>query len=419
MHRLAHWWMVGAPAGQAESIFPIDDRRQLPFDEIAPMTLSASTSQAPSRYLLTLLSLTLTALCGCALAGSPPLYHLTRLEVPGAWSVTVKDINNVGQAVGTYQDQDFVSHAVLWDDAGWHELAIPAGAEVLGIAYAINDAGQIVGTADDFMTLRGLLWNAATPDQYTVIGDGTALQVQPNGISENGVVVGSVRWQQGVPNHAFVWQDSTGLVDYGLQDPTMLDPDQNARWSDVNSAGRIVGNWYTQSSNVHATVGQVGSVAVQSMSDMTESLPSFPAAINEAGLSVGVGLDPATAKLVPVIFSLDGTFTQIPGAILDQVNGAALDINAAGVIVGSAGIGTQSGPGLGLKAWVWRDGTIHDLFDVVDDTGGLTSFRGGTAINDLGVIVGNGRDASDAPASFMLTPILVDPVFVDGFDPAP
>ena len=365
------------------------------------------------------LSIMLTALCGCAYAGDPPLYHLTILGVPGATNVVVKDINNAGQAVGTYQDSGFVSHAVLWDSTGWHELAIPAGAEVLGVAYAINDAGQIVGTADDYMTLRGLLWNAAAPDQYTVIGDGSALQVQPNGISETGVVVGSVRLQQGVPNHAFVWQESTGLVDYGLQDPTMLDPDQNARWTAVNSAGRIVGNWYTQSSNIHATVGQVGTVAVLSMSSMTESLPSYPAAVNEAGISVGVGLDPATSKLVPVIFAVDGTFTRIPGAILDQVNGAALDINAAGVVVGSAGIGTQSGPGLGLKAWVWRDGTIHDLFDVVDDTGGLMSFRGGVAINDHGVIVGNARNASDATTSFMLTPILADPVYANGFDPTP
>ena len=383
------------------------------------MTHSIPPSPAPSRYLLALLSLVLTALCGCALAGSPALYHLTALEVPGATSVTVKDINNAGQAVGTYQDQDFVSHAVLWDAAGWHELAIPSGAEVLGIAIAINDAGQIVGTADDFMTLRGLLWNASTPDQYTVIGDGSALQVQPLAISESGVVVGSVRLQQGVPNHAFVWQESTGLVDYGLQDPTMLDPDQNARWSAVNSAGRIVGNWYTQSSNIHATVGQVGTPAVLSMSSMTESLASFPAAINEAGIAVGVGLDPATSKLVPVIFALDGTFTEIPGAILDQVNGAALAINAAGVVVGSAGIGTQSGPGLGLKAWVWRDGMIHDLFDVVDDASGYSSFRGGSAINDHGVIVGNGRDAASAPVGFMLTPILTDAIFANGFESLP
>ena len=80
------------------------------------------------------------------------LYHLTPLTVPDATSVSVIDLNDAGQAVGTYTDNDFVRHAVLWDANGdWHELTLPGDgtSEVDGIARAINNEGEIVGTADD------------------------------------------------------------------------------------------------------------------------------------------------------------------------------------------------------------------------------------------------------------------------------
>lgn len=94
---------------------------------------------------------------------------------------------------------------------------------------------------------------------------------------------------------------------------------------------------------------------------MTQDLASYSAAMNEAGLAVGLGLDPATSRRVPVVSAANGTFARIDGGILDQDNGAALGINARGDILGSAGIGTQSGPGPGPKAWVLLDGTRHDL----------------------------------------------------------
>ena len=86
-----------------------------------------------------------------AQAGTGPLYHLTVLSAPDATGVTVEDINDAGQIVGSYSDQDFVRHPALWDANGLHELARPDGTEVSGIAYAINNSGQIVGSSDDFV----------------------------------------------------------------------------------------------------------------------------------------------------------------------------------------------------------------------------------------------------------------------------
>ena len=120
---------------------------------------------------------------------------------------------------------------------------------------------------------------------------------------------------------------------------------------------------------------------------------------------------------MPVVFALDGDYTEIAGATLDQDNGSAVAINDAGVIVGTAGIGTANGPVPGLQAWVHRDGTTYDLFTVVDDNTAFTRFANAVAVNASGVIVGTGRDADDNVVSFVLTPIQADAVFANGFDP--
>jgi uncharacterized membrane protein len=348
---------------------------------------------------------------GPALAGTP-LYHLTVLSVPDASTVQALDINDAGQAVGRYLDQDFNARAVLWDaDGTVHDLALPDTGD--GIAYAINNHGQIVGTFDDYvLPQKGVLWDASAPGTPNTLTAGPDEAVSPQDINDNGVVVGGF----GLPAHsrAFVWTSAGGLVDYGLQDANV--EFQQARWAAVNSAGKLVGHWNAHSSNIHATAGQVGTPAVLSMSTMTEDFASVAVAMNEHGTAVGLGLAAAAPVLVPVVFADDGTFSEIPNATLDQPNGCASAINDSGVIIGRAGIGTASGCAPGMKVWVYRDNTVYNLYDVVDDHGIFTSFITTEAINASGIIVGTGRTANDEIMSFVLTPILADEIFVDGFD---
>ena len=369
-------------------------------------------SMHPLHRLPARLACTVLALAGGAACAGEPLYHLTLLEVPDATAVTAKDINDAGQVVGTYSDQDFVRHAVLWDGEGWHELALPPGDEVNGIAYAINNSGQIVGTSDDFVNpTAGLLWDAGNPGSYTQLGGETGVHVSPADISDAGIVVGGF----GVPSRAFAWTSEGGFVDYGLQDPNV--EDQQTRWWAINASGRIIGRWQQHVSNIHATVGQFGTPEVLAMGAMTEEFPTTAVGLDSNGIAVGLGLAAETPDLVPVVFALDGTYTEIPGGALDQGNGSAIAINDAGTIVGVAGIGTANGPVPGLKAWVHRDGVTHDLYEVVDDTAIFESFSGAVSINAAGVIVGNGRNAAGDIMSFMLTPIQGDGIFADGFEP--
>jgi hypothetical protein len=360
------------------------------------------------------------ALASASLAAhaAAPLYHLSVVSAPNASSILVQDINDAGQIVGGYLDQDFNGRAAVWDaDGSVHPLALlsePGDSS----ATAINNQGEIVGLFQDPVNpIAGVLWSANAPDQPPInLSSDPSVYVLPNDINDAGVVVGGF----GLPaqTRAFVWTSATGLVDYGLEDP--LVEFQQARWTAVNASGMLVGQWNVHSSDIHATVGQVGTAAVLPMGDMSTQFPTSATAVNTSGVVVGIGLAVSAPDLVPVVFADDGTFTAIPGATLDQTNGCAAAINDNGVIVGSAGIGTASGCAPGVKAWVYRDGTVYDLFDVVDDPGIFTSFREGVAINSNGVIIGTGRtaDPSNSVASFVLTPIQPDAIFANGFDGA-
>jgi hypothetical protein len=359
------------------------------------------------RPLACALALLLAAPC----TAGTPLYHLEVLAAPGASSVQASDINDAGQVVGQYLDGDFNGRAAVWEpDGSVHELGVPGLGDTQ--AQAINNAGQVVGFFMDYVNpVAGLLWEAASPAGWTRLG-ADDVNVSPEDISDAGVVVGGF----GLPaqSRAFVWTAGTGLVDYGVADPGV--EFQQARWAAVNGAGKLVGHWNVHSSDIHATVGEVGTPAVLPMGPMSTQFPSVATAVNASGVAVGVGLAVDEAVLVPVVFDDAGSFSEIPGATLDQGNGCAAAINDAGVIVGSAGIGTASGCVPGMKAWVYRDGQVHDLYEVVDDPGIFASFQIGRAINRDGVIVGSGRTADDQIASFVLTPIATDPVFADGFD---
>ena len=370
--------------------------------------MNARQSRRPLRLPL---AAALALATGSAVAGTP-LYHLTVIEAPDANTIQVADINDAGQIVGQYLDADFNRCAVLWDAAGTpHVLGLPGMGD--GSASAINNQGQIVGSFSDYVNgTAGLLWDAATPDVAIDLSGDPGINVAPTDISDAGAVVGG--FGSGSNTRAFVWTQSTGFVDYGLNDETVNF--EQARWLGVNTAGKLVGNWNVHSSDIHATVGTVGTPAVLAMSDMAAEFPSVATHINNAGVAVGLGLALDTPSLVPVVFAEDGTFSEIPGATLDMGNGCAASINDNGVIVGSAGIGTASGCAPGQKAWVYRDGTVYDLYEVVDDHADFTSFQIGRAINSAGVIVGTGKIAGGGTASFMLTPIVADNIFADGFD---
>ena len=350
-----------------------------------------------------------------AAQAAAPRYHLTALVIPGMQDIYVNDINDAGEMVGYYLDENFTSHAFLWDANGPHDLAVPpasSGGDMEGAATAINNAGQIVGYAQDIgVAAPGMLWNRADPTQYTLLDDDPAIGLSPYDISDNGTVVGlKANLLTGEAFHGFVWTAETGDVDYGTTD--LNDPSINASWSAVNDAGQLVGEWNYQFASAHASIGTVGTPAMQPMSAASDAVQSAALAINAGGVRVGYMDVDGSGNAVPVVYAADGSASAVPGATFDLPAGQALGINDAGIIVGRADdFGT-----LTFKAFVAIDGTSYDLYEQVDDTANFDYFLTAKAVNASGTIVGVARFGDLQVGSYVLTPIADDGIFGDGFD---
>lgn len=382
------------------------------------MPLNFDLPRNGSRLALTTLACLLAGSAVAASAGAPQ-YHLTRLDIAGAQSVYVADINDFGEMVGYYIDADSLQHAFLWDANGEHDLGAPEssdGGEVHTAATAINNAGQIVGYGQvyhanfDPESSPGLLWTTAQPGQFQRLSSDDTLVLSPYAISDNGTVVGlRGGFQTGEAFHGFVWTAADGVVDYGTTDTS--NPDINASWSDVNDAGQLVGVWNFQFAPAHAAVGTVGTPAMLPLSDASDAVTSSAIAINASGERVGyMALDGTNA--VPVVFAADGSASAIDGATLGLAAGQALGLNDAGAVVGRASDFST----LEFKAFVAVDGISYDLFNQVDDTAGFTYFLTAKSVNAAGSIVGLARYGDFQVGSYVLTPVASDEVFSNGFD---
>ncbi|MEH2079007.1 MAG: DUF3466 family protein [Nostoc sp.] len=130
-------------------------------------------------------------------SGSGELQDLTTLE----GSSSARDINDSGQIVGSIQSQSGQNHPFLYSESGGlQDLGTLGGEE--GIAFAINNFGQVVGSAD------------------------TGATFEPDDPKECPCNV----------RHAFLYSGSGTLQDLG----TLGGPNSEA--TNINDFGQIVGN---------------------------------------------------------------------------------------------------------------------------------------------------------------------------------
>ncbi|ONI92899.1 hypothetical protein ALI22I_01305 [Saccharothrix sp. ALI-22-I] len=149
-------------------------------------------------------------------------------------------INSGGQVVGERtRSQSSPKRAALWQNGTIRDLGTLGGTTTQryateSIAYAINDSGQVVGTAlpSKGYPLHGFVWqNGVMRDLGTLGGDGEATEARD--IADTGQIVGSSQ-NTGGEIHAFTWTAGT-MTDLGT-----LGGDYSSAYG-VNEHGRIVG----------------------------------------------------------------------------------------------------------------------------------------------------------------------------------
>ncbi|MEG3875338.1 DUF3466 family protein [Microcoleus sp. Z1_B5] len=252
-------------------------------------------------------------------------------------------INNSGQVVGRYLGQNWIDNAYLWENGQRTDLGYNGG--ISSMALDINDAGQIVGkfnlASDKF---NPFLWENGTMSDLGTLGFNGGAQA----INNQGQVVGYSGLRVGI-THAFIWDKNNGMKDLGTLSPDYKD----SIAYDINDAGQAVGASSSSTlKQVHSTLWSNGQV-------------------------INLG-------------TLGGN------------QGSAVAINNKGQVVG---YDTTTGNGGLLHAFIWEDGEMADLNNLLP-RGTRWFLQEVSDINDSGQILGKGLNRDTGKIhSFLLTPI--------------
>ena len=339
-----------------------------------------------SRHFVTFaaISFFLFALSSATITLGDVQYTLTNIgKLLPAQSVSMA-INGRGLVVGTCNDSN---HSFTFDGVSAVDLGGMGG--IIARAAAVNGSDQIVGayrpTANsDYRAFR------RTGSSMLDLGTIGGTFASATGINNLGQVVGRSTAADGSTRGFFY--DGTQMIDLGLMGGGVgAASGTNA----INDSSQIVGS-YTDSlthgvlidGNTRRALGTLG------------GLQSDPLDINNHGVAVGWATNAAEYR-IPAIF--DGSNVINIGNLGADINGhpdgLASAINDSGVVVGSS-----IGKFFTYRAFIYANGKLQDLNDLISPTSGLILISA-SDINNAGQIVGWAQDAQGLQNAYLLTPV--------------
>jgi probable HAF family extracellular repeat protein len=326
-------------------------------------------------------------------------YSVTDLGTLGGTESTAYAINNAGQIVGQSTLSDSTSgstHAFLY--TGGQMIDLGMFTDSTGTvypdtyAYAINDNGQIVGYASssDGSTRAFLFDGSSMIDLGTVVDSDYS---QARGINDDGDVVGFFYQADDSVYNAFLYSNGK------LGKISELGTSTSYAYA-INSGGTIVGEAAFNSTTAdHAFLSSGTRTVDLSTLGGTQSTAY---AVNDNGDVVGVStLDGDSEWHAFVYHSSDTSPEMVDLGDLDGLSTIATAINNKGVIVGSAGSST----GTDSLAFLYVGGIMVDLKTLLNSSGMGWQLREALDINDSGQIVGIGVNPAGETHAFLLTPV--------------
>lgn len=338
----------------------------------------------------------LALLCVLCAAGTTALsahaqatsYELT---VVGAADSQAWGLNNLGTVVGRTFDPSFNSYrAFVNTGTGPVDLGTFGGTN--SMAAAVNDAGQIVGSADNAggQSRAFVYQNGSMTDLGTFGGNGS----HGWGINAAGTTVGSALAPENPDDfsgeRAFVRPPGGTLQDIGTL-PGFSSAFATA--ADINNHGQIVGasgqegpgdppvHPFLYSNGVMTDLGTFGDAY------------STAFAINDRGQVVGYSDSLADFHIPQAFLYADGTLVNLDARLGGQ-GSIAYDINNLGQIVGDSGT---------FGAFIMQGDQITSLDALIDPAAGWTIGMP-RAINDRGQIAATGL-LNNTMYAVLLTPV--------------
>lgn len=322
-----------------------------------------------------------------ATAHAEGAYRFTDLGASGNYSSGYA-VDRHG-AVAGISARDRIWSATLWQHGKITTLGEPSPELGNCRARGINGDGAVVGECG----IQAMLWKGG---MATVLPPLDGRFGVAFAINEAGWVVGhsSVSLPTGVPFHATMWIDGTP-IDLGTLPGGSL-----SEAHAINDKGHVAGYSYDRQDRVRATVWRGAKVVNLGT---LGGLHSVARALNGRGQVVG---DSGTSQGHSHAALWDGKAATDLGTLPGGDFSGAAGINNEGVAVGFSFV-TKDQKFLDQRATMWKGGAIIDLNTLLDDetraAGWLLLVA--RAINDHGVITGVATNTTvNDTRAFLLTP---------------
>jgi probable HAF family extracellular repeat protein len=310
---------------------------------------------------------------------SIPTYEIIDLGTLGGLSSVALAVNEAGQVVGSADTPGGLRHAYIWDPATGEMTdlgTLPPYSQ--SEANDINSAGEVVGIGTTTGNLsEGFLWREG---EMMNIGNLGSPDVSAKGVSDATQIVGYARVAPEL-SHAFVWEDGV-MTDI----PSTIGGNASAAW-DINNHGRIVGSASTGSERhaflwVDGAMTDLGTLGGES---------STAHGVNDVGQVVGWSeRAPGGDRIFHAFLWEDGKMIDV-GALLGLSNGKAEVINNQGQIL------------IGKYLYDSSTGAVADLHDRISADSGWSELSA-RDLNDAGQIVGVGT-IDGLRHAFLMTPV--------------
>lgn len=316
----------------------------------------------------------------------PPQYEATMIDADVAWA-----INNAGQVVGEYRNILDETRPFLYSDGIVQDLGTLGGTEA--VANDINDLGQITGVSETAETgTRAFLYSDGAMEDIGDLGGSVSSSIG-YALNNAGEVTGVSLSDRTF--EAFLYSNGTMR---GLELARDACDELPSFGYDINNSGQITGSAHELTS-----AGCVGAAFFYDDGEMLligALLPEFS--------TTGYDINDSGQVVLQAIGTGDGGGYLYTDGVMERIGDVIpWAINNAGWVVGQTGLG-----GPDSRAFLYVDGRLFDLNDLVLDLSGWEHLRSAQDINDSGQIAGFGLTTSGEFRAFLLTPLAID-VLID------